>query len=84
MAKLQKHIAQESRNAQILRRKNSIEEPTSSVERMAYSLEETAQALGLSINHTRAILQRGEIASRKSGKRWLAPVSAVKRYLGES
>lgn len=48
---------------------------------VAYSVEEFAQAVGLSRNHAYALIRGGEIRAVKAGSRWIIPVKSVERWL---
>jgi excisionase family DNA binding protein len=43
-----------------------------------------SELLGLSLNATYAMLQRGDIPSLKAGAKWLIPRVALHRMLGET
>lgn len=51
------------------------------IEKLAYSIEEATDALGVGRTHMFDLLRRGEIDSIKSGRRRLIPVSALRAYL---
>lgn len=54
-----------------------------STQKIAYSLEEASQTLGLSINHVRGLLQSGALRGRKSGSRWVISHRALEEFLGD-
>ena len=51
------------------------------IERVAYSPNETARALGLSLNHVYDLLRSGTIPSVRLGKRILIPRAELERML---
>ncbi len=55
----------------------------SSVERLAYSLNEVAEMIGVSKGHLRNENKRGEIAFAKSSRRTIILASELRRYLAE-
>lgn len=56
----------------------------STIERLAYSPSEAAEALGVSRQHIYALIQRGELRTTTAGSRRLVPLSALVELLGES
>jgi excisionase family DNA binding protein len=50
-------------------------------ERRVYTLDETAQALGLHRNTVSEMVNAGAIRARKAGNRWLVPASALEEFL---
>jgi len=55
---------------------------TSPVARLTYSVEEAAQALGISRNSAYAYVKNGTIPSVRVGARLLVPKGALDRLLG--
>jgi excisionase family DNA binding protein len=53
-------------------------------ERWTLTVEETAHALGLSVNSTRAAIARGEIPALRLGRRLLVPRIALEKLLEEA
>jgi excisionase family DNA binding protein len=51
------------------------------MERLAYSLPETAEALGISVDLVYDVLRTGELKSVKIGDRRLITADALKAYL---
>jgi excisionase family DNA binding protein len=51
------------------------------VEKIGYSVEETAEVLDLSPRQVQYLIARGEIESVKSGRRRLIPAEAPRDYL---
>lgn len=49
--------------------------------KLAYSVEEFAQVVGLSRNHAYALVRGGALKALKAGSRWVIPVKAVERWL---
>ncbi len=60
--------------------KNQIKE---GINKLAYSLEEVAQMLGVSIGHLRNENARGKLNLLKSGRRTLITATEINRYLAE-
>ena len=54
-----------------------------SLQKLAYSLEEVAQMLGVSKGHLRNENIRGKLNFLKSGRRTLITVTEIHRYLAE-
>ena len=54
-----------------------------SIDRLAYSLDETAKMLGVSIGHLRNENRRGRLAFTKSGRRTLIMAAELRSYLEE-
>jgi len=52
------------------------------VKRLAYSIPETAAALGISESTVKRLIQNGELASAKVLKRTVVPVAAIRKLLG--
>lgn len=50
--------------------------------RLAYSLNEVAQKLGLGLANVKRLIDSGELESRRVGRRVIVPVSALELYLG--
>ena len=51
------------------------------VKKLAYSVKEVAQMLGLSEWKVRELCYHGELRSRKAGNRVLIPIAGVYEYL---
>lgn len=51
------------------------------MERLAYSIQEFADALGVSRDLVNDMLKLGQVKSLKAGNRRLIPAAAVKEYL---
>lgn len=49
--------------------------------KLAYSLKETAQALGVSHSTVRRMVAEGELSSVRTGARVLIPVESVRNFL---
>lgn len=49
--------------------------------RLAYSLEDAADAIGLSLRKLAAMVATGEIRSFRAGRRRLVSVSALREYI---
>ena len=50
-------------------------------EKLTYSVEETAERLGIAPNTVRRMLKKGQLPSIKAGDRWLIPVAALTKLL---
>lgn len=50
-------------------------------EKLAISVDECAERLGIAPTTVRRMLKKGELPSIKAGDRWLIPVSALNRML---
>lgn len=50
-------------------------------DRRAWTVREVAKMLGLSRSTVYAMLTRGELGSRRYGKRWIIPDEAVQAFL---
>jgi excisionase family DNA binding protein len=53
----------------------------SSKRRMTYTVEETAELLGLGLNQTYSAVHSGAIPSIRVGVRWLIPQAALEKKL---
>ncbi len=53
------------------------------MERVAYSVDEVAQLLGVSRGHAFAMVHQGRLRAVRFGKRLLIPVRAVEELLAE-
>ena len=53
------------------------------VGRLAFSIEEVANALGLSLRHTYEMARTGQLPARRLGHRWIIPRAALERLLEE-
>jgi len=51
------------------------------IDRLAVSVAEAAKLLGLSERHTRTMISRGEIPSKRIGRRVVIPVDALRDIL---
>lgn len=51
------------------------------IEKLAYSPDEAAEAIGVGRTHMFDLMRRGEIPSIKSGRRRLITVEALRAYL---
>lgn len=49
--------------------------------KLAYSVKEFAQAVGISRNHAYALLRGGKLKAVCAGSRWVIPVRSVGRWL---
>ncbi|GEM86054.1 hypothetical protein MGR01S_06790 [Meiothermus granaticius NBRC 107808] len=49
--------------------------------KLAYSVEEFAQAVGLSRNHAYALVRGGIVKAVRAGSRWVIPIKAVECWL---
>jgi excisionase family DNA binding protein len=56
---------------------------TNRIERLAFSPEETANRLGVSLRMVHYAIKRGDVATRKLGRRVLIPRSELLRISGE-
>jgi excisionase family DNA binding protein len=56
---------------------------TMELTRLAYSLDEAAEMVGVSKGHLRNEHKRGNLKFMKSGRRTLVLVSEIRRYLAE-
>lgn len=52
-----------------------------SLERLAFSIDETAQILSLSRSTVKEQLYQGRLKGRKVGRRWLVPRWAIDEFL---
>ena len=52
-------------------------------EQLAVNITEAARRLGLSIRTVAALVARGELASRKVGRRRIIPIAGLEAFLGE-
>lgn len=52
-----------------------------STAKLAYSVEEFARAIGISLNHAYALVRGGQVKAVRAGSRWVVPVKAVERWL---
>ncbi|NLN84455.1 MAG: helix-turn-helix domain-containing protein [Firmicutes bacterium] len=51
--------------------------------KLALSIPQAADALGLSETFTRQLVYSGELPAVKVGRRWIVPVNALDRWLAE-
>jgi excisionase family DNA binding protein len=51
--------------------------------RLAYSIDEAAQAIGVSKRTIEELLSTGQLRSKVIGRRRLIPVSALRKLIGE-
>ena len=63
------------------RRQTELGEGYSRVERLAYSPEEAAEALGISRHLVYDLLRTGQLRSRKAGNRRLIGLSQIEAFL---
>ncbi len=54
--------------------------PTPPVQRLALSVDECAQAVGLSSRYVRTLIQRGQLRVLRVGRRVLVPIAEVERF----
>ena len=51
------------------------------LERLAFSIEEVANALGVSVRHAYSMARTGELPARRLGHRWIVPRAAFDEWL---
>jgi len=54
------------------------------MERLTVSVEEAAQALGVSRAHAFRMVNSGELPARRLGKRWLVSIDTLKELAGSA
>jgi excisionase family DNA binding protein len=54
------------------------------MERLTVSVEEAAQALGVSRAHAFRMVNSGELPARRLGKRWLVSIGTLKELAGSA
>lgn len=54
------------------------------MEQFAYSIRQTAQALGLCPNSVRALIKTGQLSHVRAGRRVLVPVASVKAMVEQA
>ncbi len=61
----------------------SVDTPLPSVPRLTLSIEETARALGVGLDHVYAAVRGGRLPHVRFGARVVVPVTALERWLHE-
>jgi excisionase family DNA binding protein len=56
--------------------------PTPSLERLTYTVDEAAAAMGVSDRHVRRAIWTGQLRALRAGRRVLIPAQAIGEYLG--
>jgi len=57
--------------------------PDGTPRRAAYTVQEAAALLGLSLGSTYTLIRAGEIPARRMGGRWIVPKQRFHRWLNE-
>ncbi len=66
------------------KRHAEIEESTEEGERLAYSVREAADALGVGLNHLYECIYAGEVPAKRLGRKWLIPAAWLREMVGTS